>query len=394
MNKLLKIFFLNVLTSAQELNSVGGQRDDNNCLIGSGYTWCESSQNCIRQWETPCDDNYNNCNDCLTRQKNGQNIACPINCDIAIDPMPPVAIDPMPPVAIPMPPVAIDPMPCPEVMCMMYCQFGNKIDSNGCQICECNEILPDPITDVDCTLNQPSCDDYTYICPKITEVTSCNTGGIYGYTTYLLSVIVKPNMNIKNIYAIFGDKEHVMYLPPAFNLDTSSNQNIGGISNYMSEFIPNIQYDSWLTIGITNGNIDNQISSVGIDFASWTTVNGINIDNGAVYVTDPQQILSNNDEYIIGQITTTTDSDYTAIFNIQGKTLDDTVDRSWVENNVLFELKSPVDNIHNDIPNDCISWYDGCNTCRVSNGNIGGCTRMMCFKEDNPRCLQYYTSGH
>ena len=53
---------------------------------------------------------------------------------------------------------------------------------------------------------------------------------------------------------------------------------------------------------------------------------GINVDNGAVYVTDPQQILSNNDEYIIGQITTSTNSDYTFIFNIQGKILDDTID--------------------------------------------------------------------
>ena len=40
------------------------------------------------------------------------------------------------------------------------------------------------------------------------------------------------------------------------------------------------------------------------------------------------------------------------------------------------------------------SWYDGCNTCRVNNGNIGGCTRMMCFREDTHRCLEYNTIGH
>ena len=38
---------------------VGGSRDPNNCLIGAGYSWCESSQSCIRQWETPCQDNFN-----------------------------------------------------------------------------------------------------------------------------------------------------------------------------------------------------------------------------------------------------------------------------------------------------------------------------------------------
>ena len=381
--KIVSFFLLNKLISSQVLL---GNDKSTNCVSDGGYTWCDSLKQCIRQWETPCNDNYNDCSDCFTRQSNGENIACPDNCDmLAIDPMPPVAIDPMPPVA---------PKACSEVMCMMYCPYGNRLDSNGCQMCECNDDLPTPIVDVDCTLTQPSCDGYTYVCPKITEVTNCNSGGIDGYTTYLLSVVIKPNMNIKNIYAIFGDKEHVMYLPPAYNLETSSNQNIGGISSYMSEIIPNMQYDSWLTIGITNGNVNNQVSSIGIDFDSWTTVNGINVDNGAVYVTDPQQILSNNDEYIIGQITTSTNSDYTAIFNIQGKTLDDTIDRSWVENNVLFELKSPVDNVQSSVPTNCIQWYDGCNTCMANNGVLNGCTRMMCFRQDNPRCIQYSISGH
>lgn len=390
MMKVFGIFLLNGLSNAQML--LGGDKSTN-CVSDGGYTWCDSLKQCVRQWETPCEDNYDDCSDCFTRQSNGENIACPVDCDmIAIDP---ISIDP-PPIAIdPMPPISVDSHPCSEVMCMMYCPYGNRLDSNGCQMCECNDNVPSPISDIDCTLTQPSCDGYTYICPKITEVTNCNSGGIDGYTTYLLSVVIKPNMNIKNIYAIFGDQDDIMYLPPAYNLDGNTNQNIGGISRFMSSIIPNIQYDSWLTIGITDGNINNKVSSVGIDFDSWTSVNGINIDNGAVYVTDPQQILSNNNEYVIGQITTYTNSDFTAIFNVQGKTIDDSVDKSWVENNVLFELKSPVDNVQSTVPTNCVQWYDGCNTCTVNNGNLGGCTRMMCFREDNPRCLQYITtSGH
>jgi hypothetical protein len=62
--------------------SIGGQHNDNNCLIGAGYSWCSSSNSCIRQWETPCEDNYSDCHDCLQRQRNGENIACPSSCDI------------------------------------------------------------------------------------------------------------------------------------------------------------------------------------------------------------------------------------------------------------------------------------------------------------------------
>ena len=60
---------------------VGNQRDNNNCLISAGYSWCEDSQSCIRQWITPCQDNFNNCDDCLSRQSNGENIACPVDCN-------------------------------------------------------------------------------------------------------------------------------------------------------------------------------------------------------------------------------------------------------------------------------------------------------------------------
>ena len=34
----------------------------------------------------------------------------------------------------------------------------------------------------------------------------------------------------------------------------------------------------------------------------------------------------------------------------------------------------------------CASWYDGCNTCMVRDGKIGGCTRMFCQKMNKPYC--------
>ncbi|MBP9758337.1 S-layer homology domain-containing protein [Candidatus Dojkabacteria bacterium] len=42
-----------------------------------------------------------------------------------------------------------------------------------------------------------------------------------------------------------------------------------------------------------------------------------------------------------------------------------------------------------EIPSNCTNWYDGCNTCTVSNGVIGGCTKMYCAQTATPRCLQY-----
>ena len=46
------------------------------------------------------------------------------------------------------------------------------------------------------------------------------------------------------------------------------------------------------------------------------------------------------------------------------------------------------------IPANCISWNDGCNTCRVVNGVIGGCTMMMCQQQGSPFCVAYdYSSA-
>ena len=38
------------------------------------------------------------------------------------------------------------------------------------------------------------------------------------------------------------------------------------------------------------------------------------------------------------------------------------------------------------IPDNCLTWYDGCNTCSVSHGVLQGCTMMMCFVENDSYC--------
>jgi len=45
-----------------------------------------------------------------------------------------------------------------------------------------------------------------------------------------------------------------------------------------------------------------------------------------------------------------------------------------------------------DISN-CISYFDGCNTCMVSGGVIGGCTRMYCEQPTQAKCLEYISTG-
>tara|TARA_Y100000389_G_scaffold64682_1_gene60757 strand:+ start:8818 stop:9822 length:1005 start_codon:yes stop_codon:yes gene_type:complete len=42
------------------------------------------------------------------------------------------------------------------------------------------------------------------------------------------------------------------------------------------------------------------------------------------------------------------------------------------------------------IPDNCATWYDGCNTCQVRDGRAEICTMMYCFRQDTPYCMSYH----
>ena len=452
---------------------VGGQRDPNNCLIGAGYTWCEYSQSCIRQWVTPCEDHFTDCTDCLNRQKQGENIACPQECDLinldcntdkdcenthfcrvssldidgpkqcvpysnegescggytlpanqmrcspnleCANTMGPMIADApgncmrpckpgntrdsygncnqlgslMIPELRPTDPLdpTLDPTPiCPEVMCMMYCENDFQKDANGCDMCICNEIH-----NPECPIPYTDCNEK--VCPKVTEMTQCSDGGIPDYTTYQLSLIINDN-NIQNIYALFGSDvdRHLMIIPGAYQINNVFGSNIGGVSASLTAVNQDSNYDSWLTIGITDGDKDNKLGTIGIDYESWTVDSSLSIGDGAVFLMNPGEVTINNGELVIGQLTIPSSSYEEAIINVQGKLKDGS---SWIQYDITFTLNPPIivpNAVPNAVPNNCEVWFDGCNTCQTNNGVLGACTRIMCFREETPYCLRP-ASGH
>ncbi len=249
-----------------------------------------------------------------------------------------------------------------------------------------------------CPLQQPSCEGYTYLCPKLTEITNCNEDGIEGYTTFRLSVITKPNMNIQNLYALYGDVDgEPLHLPPAYQSSFNYGSNLGGVNPFIMNTYPDTKYDSWLTIGLSEGDNNNDLSSIGVNFENWSEQNSLDITNGAVFLMDPEEKIIYGDEYLLAQITVRKNSNPIVVLNVQGKTtLNDgpPSERSWTERNIRYNLISPqIDNTR--IPHGCIIWYDGCNSCMVNNNrDIDICTEMECSTYDTPSCLRYQQNGH
>ena len=354
-------------------------RDENGCLMVKGFSWCEDTQSCIRISETPCRDSFTNCRDCLYRQRL-ESIACPSDCDIE------QPVEPCPPC----PPPTPCPPPGPD------CTYSSPdTDECGCSV-GCGEIScisstpePEPVLD-QCPIQQPNCNEYDYICPKITEVTHCSEDGIDGYTTYQLSVLIKDHNEVRNIYALFGEgSEHEMYLPPAYQIDGPFNSDIGGISPSIIQIFPDAFYDSWLTIDITDGDQENKLSIIGIDINEWSSTNSISTSNGAVFLIDPEDSNYKN-EYLLGQITISNYLTDVVTMNIQGRKVDDD---SWQDYSVTFPL-NPSEVIQNPIPLDCVLWYDGCNLCQVTNGQLGLCTSNSCLLYGDTHCHAHTHSGH
>ena len=73
---------------------------------------------------------------------------------------------------------------------------------------------------------------------------------------------------------IFGTEEHGLAFPPAYTCAPPFGVDIGGTNPAFwavanSEALGYAQYDSWLTVGITEGDTANALASIGIAFDAW-----------------------------------------------------------------------------------------------------------------------------
>ena len=64
------------------------------------------------------------------------------------------------------------------------------------------------------------------------------------------------------------------------------------------------------------------------------------------------------------------------------------IDEPCSNNQVRDDNGNCVNNLNN-IPSNCATWFDGCNTCQVRDGRADICTMMYCFTQNEPACINY-----
>ena len=110
-----------------------------------------------------------------------------------------------------------------------------------------------------------------------------------------------------NVYTIFGEADGTMSIPPAYQEPAPFGANIGGVNPAFFADSPGAEFDSWLTVGITTGDSGGAVSSIGIDFDSWTETQGISASDGAVFWMDPDGGPAGSD-IVLAQLTVPTGS--------------------------------------------------------------------------------------
>ena len=123
-----------------------------------------------------------------------------------------------------------------------------------------------------------------------------------------------------NVYTVFGEPDAEMSLPPAYQTDAPFGANTGGVDPGFFSVMPTSAFDSWLTVGLTEGDSAGALGSVGIDWETWTPDTGLTIDNGAVFWMDPNAGPgSDSGDIVLAQVTVPTGTEFTAVLNVQGR---------------------------------------------------------------------------
>lgn len=160
-----------------------------------------------------------------------------------------------------------------------------------------------------------------------------------GYSTYQISATFDKTV-VEDVYALFGESGSPLTIPAAFQVAAPFGVDVGPTNPQFWPIMADSQFDSFLTIGLDGlAASPGALSTIGIDFASWTEQRGINSDNGAVFFMDPTHGATSQ-TVVLAQITVATGTRFNGAISLQGKTVGGGDD--WVDLNKAFTERGQI----------------------------------------------------
>jgi hypothetical protein len=186
------------------------------------------------------------------------------------------------------------------------------------------------LTSICTTFNETS---ETYVTPSYTLYA---TDGVSGYETFRLW-LSGASATVSNLHMIYGNSGNTMDFPAAYQEGAPFGVDIGGTNPAFWAVIATSQYDSWLTIGPTDGTAG--ISSTPSNpLSSWTVGSGISFTDGGVYWISPIDGPSLSSLVCVAQITIPTGTLFDVRLNAQGKSVSG---EDWYQEDIQFTNTTP-----------------------------------------------------
>ena len=97
---------------------------------------------------------------------------------------------------------------------------------------------------------------------------------------------------VQSIYVLYANSDENadgsagFEIPPAYQEPPPFGVNIGGANPAFVRAAPDSEWDSWLTIGITTGDVHDDLSSIGIKWDHWSATQALSVNDGAVFWMD------------------------------------------------------------------------------------------------------------
>ena len=169
----------------------------------------------------------------------------------------------------------------------------------------------------------------TNFCAASTEELSASLDTSHKTVRLLLT----PGPKAENIYTVYGESGWPLRLPPAFQVAAPFGVNVGGVNPEMIAIKAEAEFDSWLTVGLTEGDPTNSLGNIGIDIDSWGPQEELSTSNGAVFWMNPTDAPTQ--KLVVAQLTVPASFGSQVHMNVGGKSSQGV---DWHERDVVWSI--------------------------------------------------------
>ena len=143
------------------------------------------------------------------------------------------------------------------------------------------------------------------------------TASAAGMSTYRLTYTTTAEQT--NVYAMAGVAATPMSFPAAFQVATPFGADVGGVSPMFFPINADAEFDSWLSVGMTDGSAPGAIgSSPGLGLSDWGPTSPLTTSDGAVFWMLPDDGPTGAD-IVLAQVTVASGSTFTSSALLQGR---------------------------------------------------------------------------